>query len=213
MGMMTKVAVVAVSASILSGCETSTLQDRPNTVKGAGIGTIAGALLGRAVFDDERRGTRVGAVVGGIAGAAIGNNLDEQERALRGSIGQQGALITNTGDQLIVTLPEEITFDFNSSVVKSRFVGSLGQLAANLNQYPNSIIQVIGHTDNVGSVQFNNNLSLERANAVARVLINSGVSGGRISTGGDGEFNPIASNSTAAGRAQNRRVVITITPT
>ncbi len=209
----TKIAGIAVLSVGLSGCATGGLQDNQNTLAGAGLGGAVGALLGRTVSNDKKKGTKLGGLLGAAVGAGLGAQLDEQERALRGTLGNSGAMITNTGEQLIVTLPESITFDFNSAAVKPRFVGSLNQLAANLNDYPNSRIQVVGHTDDRGSVEYNNNLSAERARAVGNVLRNAGVSGNRITTFGDGEFNPVSSNATAAGRQANRRVVITITPT
>ena len=97
--------------------------------------------------------------------------------------------------------------------MEPRFQGTLAQLAQNLQQFPQSRITVVGHTDNTGTVQYNQGLSEARARSVASILIGNGVNSGRISTFGEGEFSPVASNSTAAGRQQNRRVVITITPT
>ncbi len=213
MNFTAKIAAVAALSVGLTGCASGGLQDNKNTLAGAGLGGAFGAILGRSVSSDKDRGTKLGGLLGAAVGAGLGAQLDEQERALRGAIGDDGAMITNTGEQLIVTLPEDVTFDVNSSIVKPRFVGPLGQLAANLNQYPNSRIQIVGHTDDRGTVAYNNNLSASRAQSVANVLVNSGVSRGRITTLGDGEFNPVASNASAQGRQANRRVVITITPT
>ena len=208
-----KIAVLTAFSVGLSACATDTVQDNQNTLAGAGLGGAFGAILGRTVSSDKSKGTKLGGIVGAAVGASLGARLDEQERALRNSIGSSGAVITNTGNELIVTLPESITFDFDSTEVKSRFVGPLNDLAANLNQYPNSRIQIVGHTDDRGTVEYNNNLSAQRALAVASVLARAGVSRSRMTTFGDGEFNPVASNSTAQGRQANRRVVITITPT
>lgn len=208
-----KPALVLLLAGGLAGCNNPAFQDNQNAIGGAALGTATGAILGGAIASDTGRGRRLGAILGGIAGGALGARLDEQERALRGQIGGSGAVITNTGNELIVTLPEQITFDINSFTVKPRFVGSLQQLAVNLNQFPNSVVSIVGHTDDTGGVQFNQTLSENRAAAVASILISNGVNAGRISARGDGEFSPVASNATAAGRQQNRRVVITITPT
>ena len=137
----------------------------------------------------------------------MGERLDAQERALRQSqFGSSGAVIQNTGEQLVVTLPEQITFPFDSAEVLPRFQPSLATLAQNLNQFPNSQIRIVGHTDDVGTPSYNQQLSERRALSVASVLVANGVNGARISTQGAGEFSPVASNSSSAGRAQNRRV-------
>lgn len=208
------IALVAIAGVGLAACNDPRVQDNQNQLAGAGIGAVAGALVGGEIASDKSRGRAIGALLGAAAGATYGAQLDAQERALRASsFGQSGAVIQNTGNELVVTLPEQVTFDFDSATVKQRFQGSLAQLAANLNQYPNSRIQIVGHTDDQGGTEYNQGLSERRARSVANVLIGNGVSGSRISTFGAGEFSPVASNATAAGRQQNRRVVITITPT
>ena len=208
------IALVAAAGLGLAACNDPRVQNNQNQLAGAGIGAVAGALVGGEIASDQSRGRAIGALLGAAAGATYGAQLDAQERALRASsFGQSGAVIQNTGNELVVTLPEQVTFDFDSDVVKSRFQGPLAQLAANLNQYPNSRIQVVGHTDDQGGTEYNQGLSERRARSVASVLIGNGVSGNRISTFGAGEFSPVASNATSAGRQQNRRVVITITPT
>lgn len=196
---------------ILTACATSDLDGNKNAIGGAVAGAVGGAVLGN-IFGEEKS-TKRGALLGGIAGAAIGANLDKQEAALRAQMGGSGALIQNTGSQLLVTLPEAITFDVDSTAVKPQFRATLGQLATNLQQYPNSTITIVGHTDNTGSVAYNQRLSEGRAQAVAGILVANGVNGARINTFGEGEFSPVASNATAQGRQQNRRVVVTITPT
>ena len=205
-----KAAITVTLIGSLTAC--AGIEDRQNTVAGTGIGAAVGAILGRAVARDKKQGGRLGAIVGAGIGAAVGNQLDEQENALKNAMAGSGGMIQNTGDQLVVTLPEAITFDVDSTALRPRFVDDLRALAANLQDYPNSDVRIVGHTDNTGTVSHNQRLSEGRADAVARVLINAGVSGGRIVTLGDGEFSPVASNGTAAGRQQNRRVVITITP-
>jgi len=204
-------AIVLSSSLALVACTSSDLDGNRNAIGGAAAGALGGAVLG-SIFGEEKS-TKRGALIGGIAGAALGANLDKQEAMLRNQIGNSGAMIQNTGDKLIVTLPEAITFAVDSTSVQPRFRGTLAQLAENLQQFPNSRITVVGHTDNTGSVQYNQQLSVGRANAVAGILMNNGVSPSRINTFGEGEFSPVAPNSTAAGRQQNRRVVITITPT
>ena len=178
------------------------------------MGWSGGAIAGIALGEGDRKDDIIkGALVGGVLGGAIGNRLDAQERALRGSIGDSGVLIVNTGSELIVTLPEAITFDTDSTYVRSSVQSTLVKLADNLNDYPNTTVEVIGHTDNVGTDAYNQDLSARRAAAVSGILIRSGVSSNRIRAYGRGERDPIASNATAAGRQQNRRVEIVIVPT
>lgn len=190
-------------------------QDNKNAVIGTGVGAAAGAILGRIVSsdDDPDEAQKVGILLGAAGGALLGSQLDKQEKALRQSLAGSGASIQNTGDALNVTLPEAITFPVDSAALRPGFVSDLRGLAANLNQFPNSVVNIVGHTDDTGSVSYNQQLSEQRARSVANVLINAGVSPNRISTAGEGEFSPVASNSTAAGRQQNRRVVVRITPT
>lgn len=195
----------------LAACTGADFEGNKNAIGGAIVGALGGATAGSIV--GEEKSTKRGALLGAIAGGAIGANLDKQEAMLRDQIGGSGALIQNTGEQLIVTLPESITFAIDSTFVEPRFLGTLAQLSQNLQQFPNSRITVVGHTDNTGSVNYNQGLSEGRARSVANVLISNGVSPSRINTFGEGEFSPVASNSTVAGRQQNRRVVITITPT
>lgn len=210
---LTKSALIATMAVSLAACNTTALDGNQNALGGATIGALTGSVLGGAVASNKGRGQRLGAILGGAAGLALGARLDEQKRALQSDLSGTGAVITNTGNELVVTLPESITFATGSAVVNSRFRGSLAQLARNINNYPQSIITVVGHTDDRGSPQFNQQLSQDRAGAVAGILISNGVNPSRISASGAGEFSPIASNASAAGRQQNRRVEVRITPT
>lgn len=206
-----KTSIFAMASLSLVACAQTDFDSNKNAIGGALAGALGGAVAGNII--GEEKSTKRGALIGAIGGAAIGAQLDKQEAALRNQIGGSGATIQNTGNELIVTLPEAITFAVDSTVVQPRFQGTLAQFAQNLQQFPNSRVTVVGHTDNTGGVAYNQQLSEGRARAVASTLIANGVSGGRISTFGEGEFSPVASNSTAAGRQQNRRVVITITPT
>ncbi|PIB26089.1 hypothetical protein BFP76_14115 [Amylibacter kogurei] len=178
-------------------------------------GAIAGAVLGGivgAIDGGKPKNVITGAVVGASAGAVIGNELDKQERDLRNQMGGSGATITNTGSELIVTLPEAITFETDSTYVRPTLQGHLNSLANNLQQYPNSMVDVIGHTDNVGDAGYNQGLSARRAQSVTGVLVGAGVNPNRIRSYGRGETSPVMSNDTPAGRAANRRVEIIITP-
>lgn len=181
----------------------------------AGTGAIIGGLTGAAagqIIGGNAKGTIIGGVIGAGVGAAIGDNLDNQERELRRSLAGTNAGIVNTGQSLIVSLPEAITFDFGSSVVHSSFRPSLAAVSRSLQNYPGTSIRVVGHTDNVGTMAINQQLSEQRALAVAQILIISGTPSSRIRYVGRAFNEPIASNSTSAGRAANRRVEIIITP-
>ncbi len=185
-----------------------------NTKQGAGIGAAAGALLGVLVSNDEDRtqGAITGAVVGGAIGAGIGYSLDQQAADLRADLANDDVKIENTGDRLIVTLPQDILFATDSSNVRSDLVRDLQALAGNLQAYPQSAVDIIGHTDWDGDALYNQALSERRANAVADVLLDAGVAFRRINAFGRGESEPVATNQTSEGRAQNRRVEIVIVP-
>ena len=162
--------------------------------------------------NNTKTGAVTGAIIGGAIGGAIGNQLDRQAQDLRRDIGNNNVKIVNTGRELIVTMPQDILFATDSASVRSDLQNDLYALADNLNDYPNTRVEVIGHTDNVGSAAYNQDLSQRRAASVGAVLRNGGVSGGRIVTYGRGESQPVASNQTAYGREQNRRVEIIIRP-
>ncbi|MEQ9040386.1 MAG: OmpA family protein [Silicimonas sp.] len=179
---------------------------------GAIVGGAAGAALGNAIGDDTRS-TIIGGAIGAAVGGTIGADMARQERELNQQLAGSGAVITNTGSQLRVILPEGVTFSTGSASVASSFLPALREVARSLEAHPSSTVRVVGHTDNVGSAAYNNQLSRERALAVARILIRYGVSSTRITYSGRGFNEPITSNATAAGRAQNRRVEIVITPT
>ncbi|WP_299726012.1 OmpA family protein [uncultured Tateyamaria sp.] len=188
--------------------------DNPNQKRnqGAIIGATSGAVLGALIKDDNRGdGALVGAIVGGAVGAGIGYNLDQQEAELRRDL-DNGVTITNTGDRLIVSFPEAILFATNSFTVRPGLNNDMAALAQSLQRYPQSTIQIVGHTDSDGDAAFNQQLSERRANAVADVLLNQGVPFNRVRTFGRGESQPIASNFTPEGKAQNRRVEIVILP-
>lgn len=181
---------------------------------GALIGAGAGAVIGALSKGDGNRdnGALKGALIGGALGAGAGAILDKQERDLRASLGNDNVTINNTGDRLIVTLPQDILFATGSSNVRPDLQRDLGAVAGNLQAYPNSTIQIIGHTDSDGEAAFNQQLSESRANAVSSVLISNGVSPARIQAFGRGESQPIASNLNPQGKSQNRRVEIVILP-
>lgn len=186
-----------------------------NTKSGALLGGLVGAVAGIAMGDDEesrRRGAVIGAAVGAGAGGLIGQRLDQQEAALRQSLNNDQVRITNTGSELIVTMPQDILFAVDSTSLRGDLQSDLRTLAQNLNDYPDTTVDIIGHTDNTGDAGYNQGLSKRRADAVAAVLVNSGVSSNRLRAYGRGEDAPVSTNLTPEGRAQNRRVEIIIRP-
>lgn len=186
-------------------------QAKQGAAIGAGIGALTGILAGDDP-EERRRGALIGAAVGGAGGAIIGNQLDKQEADLRAQLGNDNVTIRNTGDRLIVTMPQDILFATDSATLRPDLQRDLRTVGQNLLAYPDTTVQVIGHTDNTGDASYNQNLSKRRAQSVASVLMSEGVPAYRIQSIGRGEDQPIASNLTPEGRAQNRRVEIVILP-
>ncbi|MEJ6639070.1 MAG: OmpA family protein [Octadecabacter sp.] len=209
-------AVALSGVLVLTACETMTDPNNPNrnaqsqAAIGAGIGAAAGLLLGDTA-QERRNGALVGAAIGAGIGGVNGAALDRQEAELRQQLGSN-ARIVNTGSQLVVTLPQDILFATGDATLTGGLRNDLNALASSINNFPNTTVNVIGHADNTGGAAFNQDLSARRAQSVSSALISSGVSPSRIRSIGRGEDAPIASNLTAEGRAQNRRVEITITP-
>ena len=203
------ISLVAVSLG-LAGC---TNPDGTSNQPGSGvlIGGLTGAAAGQVIGGDTRA-TLIGAGIGAAVGGLIGSQLAAQERELRQSLSGSGVVITNTGSDLRVILPDSVTFRTASSVVAPGFRPSLRALADSLARHPGTSVMVVGHTDNVGGEAYNDQLSQDRAMAVARELIAFGASPSRIRVMGRGFREPVASNASAAGRAENRRVEIVITP-
>lgn len=185
-----------------------------NTQQGALIGAGAGALAGALTRGDGNRdkGALLGAVVGGAIGAGIGYNLDQQEADLRRDLGNDAVQITNAGDRLIVTMPQDLLFATDSFSVRPDLQDDLYTVANNLQDYPSSTIQVVGHTDSDGAAAYNQGLSQRRATAVSGILVDAGVPYARVQSAGRGETQPVASNLNDTGKAQNRRVEIVILP-
>lgn len=207
--------IAAASLLTVSACVTD-----PNTgeqkvsrtaIGGAG-GLLAGALLGGLI--GGKTGRIVGAGIGGVAGAAVGYTMDKQIKELKEKTEGTGVDVTTTDDgkAILVNLPDGVTFDVASYTLKPEFRATLTQVAQSMNEYPNSLIDVYGHTDSTGSDAYNQTLSENRARTVANFLISQGVSSSRIRSQGFGETMPVASNDTAEGRTKNRRVEIKIVP-
>jgi len=166
-----------------------------------------GGLVG-----DDRRNAAVGAGIGAVAGGAVGAYLTRQEADLNEDLAGTGATVVNTGDQLIVTLPENVTFAVDSATIQPRFTDTLREFAFTLQTYPSTLIDVVGHTDSTGASAYNQRLSEARATSVLEFLAAEGVKRERMVAVGRGESQPVASNATVQGRAANRRVEIVITP-
>jgi outer membrane protein OmpA-like peptidoglycan-associated protein len=217
---ITSIIMAATAGAFLLAACTPPEQYNPNdpnqrTREGAAVGAGLGALAGLITGDTakERRNRALGgAIIGGIAGGVIGNNLDKQAAELAASFDNGAIGVINTGNELIVRMPQDVLFATDSAVVSSNLRGDLQTLAASLNRYPDTTVQVVGHTDNTGSAAYNQDLSERRAQSVAAILQGAGVAGYRLQAFGRGENEPIATNYSPEGRAQNRRVDIIIRP-
>lgn len=188
----------------LGGCATK-------SATGAVVGSAGGAVVGGAigkVAGSTAKGAIIGAVVGGTAGAIIGARMDAQARELEQTV--DGATVERVGEGIQVTFASGLLYDFNSDVVKPAARTNLQALARSLAKFPDSDVLIIGHTDSVGSDDYNQGLSVRRADAAATYLISEGVTRSRIGTFGLGETEPVASNDTEWGRAANRRVEVAI---
>lgn len=205
-------ALAALTAlTLVAGCTTPGGDiDRERT--GLLTGALAGGLIGAATGSGNRTPeVLIGAGLGAIAGGAIGGHLDRQAAELRSSLGPQVGVV-NTGTEIVVTMPQDILFATDSADLRPDLRADLGTIAGNLMRYPDSVVAITGHTDSTGTAGYNQRLSERRADAVAGVLITSGVPARRVQARGAGQTMPIASNATEVGRAQNRRVEITIRP-
>ncbi|MDX5351276.1 MAG: OmpA family protein [Paracoccaceae bacterium] len=217
MMMKTPLILAAAGTLFLTACvDPNAYPDDPNARQrqGAIVGGLVGAVTGAAVSsdDDRLKGAIIGGALGAGTGAIIGADLDRQAAELRGSL-NSNISVTNTGEYLIVNMPQDLLFAVDSASVRPDLRRDLQTVSSSLLKYPNSRIDVIGHTDNTGSAAYNQDLSQRRAVAVASILRENGVPSGRIAAYGRGEDQPIASNLTPEGRAQNRRVEIIIRPT
>jgi outer membrane protein OmpA-like peptidoglycan-associated protein len=216
-----KIGLMAAALSlVMAGCATYTGQtsdpnDPNRTQQGALIGAAVGAVAGLLTGDDateRRQRALVGAGVGGLTGGAVGAYQDRQEAELRRQMAGTGVDVVRQGDNITLNMPGNITFAFDSSNLQPQFLPVLDNVAGTLSQYNQTIVEVAGHTDSVGTDAYNQALSERRANAVAGYLGSKGVMQQRMIVVGAGETRPVASNDTDSGRAQNRRVEITLVP-
>ncbi len=214
---MKKFLTLLIVVSFLAvGCAAPQNNQEKGTRYGAAGGAVAGALLGQAIGGDTTStliGVGVGALAGGVIGNQVGKNMDEQEAAMRRELAAvDAANIQRTADVLAVTFKSDYLFAVGSANLNAGAFNEINRVSRVLNQYPDTSIQVAGHTDSTGTEEFNKVLSENRADNVKNALVGQGVNPGRISTLGFGESAPIADNSNEGGRQLNRRVVITIQP-
>jgi len=206
---------VLISSVLLNACTTIDPYTREektsNAVKGTAIGAVSGAVLG-VLVGDNRKSALIGAGVGALAGGGIGYYMDVQEAKLRQELEATGVSVTRSGNSIILNMPGNVTFNTASSNISADFYSVLNSISLVFNEYEKTYIDIYGHTDSVGDSNYNMGLSQRRADAVSRYIQTRGVLTQRLLTRGMGEDHPIASNSTAQGRAQNRRVEIKLTP-
>ncbi|MFT4179682.1 MAG: OmpA family protein [Thermomonas sp.] len=212
--------LAATLVAFTAGCATYTGQTNdpndPNRTKrgaliGAAIGAAAGLLSGDSAVE-RRQHAMVGAGIGALAGGSIGAYQDRQEAKLRRETAGTGIDVTRDGDVIKLNLPDGVTFDFAKYELKPQFYPALNTIASTLKEYNQTIVEISGHTDSVGSDAANQTLSERRANAVSSYLIGQGVQRERFEVVGMGERYPVASNDTDSGRALNRRVEIRLLP-
>lgn len=212
-----RIAAFAGLASMALGACVTDPETGQQRISRTAIGGIGGALGGYLLGDivggrRDRTEKIVGAGIGAVAGAGIGYYLDQQERELRQKTAGTGIDVVRDGDSLLLNMPSQVTFDVDSSAVKPEFRNTLNDVASTLVQYESTYIDVYGHTDSTGSDAYNQTLSERRAQSVSSYLSSRGVQSARLATRGFGESQPVASNTTEDGRAQNRRVEIRIVP-
>jgi len=217
---MKRAIIIATStAFLLSACTSNPYTGEQQVSKGllgagtgALIGGAAGALLGKTTSLKTRKAALVGAGLGALAGGGIGVYMDNQEAKLRQRLANSGVSVTRLGDSIVLNMPSNITFDTDQSDVKPAFYDTLNSVALVFQEFDQTYIDVIGHTDADGSDDYNYDLSRRRAASVAQYLSSQQLNPNRFSVEGKGEREPIASNASASGKAQNRRVEITIQP-
>ena len=210
--------LVIMTAFVFAGCATtnpySGEKETTKSTTGAIFGALGGALLGAAISskNDRKQAMLKGAGIGALTGAGVGHYMDKQEDKLRQQLANTGVSVTRDGDNIILNMPSNITFDLDKSNLKPQFLETLDSVVLVLNEYPSTLINVVGHTDSSGSEAYNQKLSERRALAVAEYLVSKEVAHQRLASMGYGEGFPIASNDTKEGRAQNRRVELTLEP-
>ena len=195
--------LVGASLAVLAGCDTMTPEQRGATT-GAMIGAVAGQVVG-----GNTRNTAIGAALGGLGGYVWSRQMEDKKREMERATAGTGTVVTQTADnQLKLSIPNDISFATGRHDIQPRLMPILDQFAQGLNQQPSMEVRIVGHTDNTGSDAINNPLSVNRAQSARDYLVSRGVVASRISIDGRGSREPIADNSTEAGRARNRRIDI-----
>lgn len=211
-----KIAGLLVFVFVLVACAAPQTKTQKGGAYGAAGGAAAGAIIGQVIGGDTEGtlwGAAIGAAVGGLGGAGIGNMMDNQEKEMREVLAaSEAAAIRREGNLLALTFKGDVTFDTNSTVVRPGLYVEINRVAGVLTRYPETLIRVEGHTDSVGTEEYNRDLSFRRANSVRDLLVQRGVNISRIQPVGFGETMPVATNATEAGRQINRRVEIKIAP-
>lgn len=211
-----RTSLALVLAALLSACaSTDPWTGEPRTSRtgaGAGIGAGVGAVIGAVSGGDRLKRAAIGAGVGALAGAAVGNYMDRQEAALREQLRGTGVSVTRRGDEIILNMPGDVTFDVDSAGLKPQFFEVLDSVALVVQEFDQTVLIVDGHTDSTGSAEYNHELSKRRAEAVAQYIVTRDVAPVRVESYGYGEQYPVATNNTTEGRNQNRRVELTLMP-
>jgi outer membrane protein OmpA-like peptidoglycan-associated protein len=217
--MIKQFALCVAAAALAVGCQTidpyTGETKTSSATKGAAIGAGAGAVLGILTGNDSkdrRKRALIGAGVGGLAGGAVGTYMDRQEAKLREQLQGSGVSVTRVGDEIVLNMPGNITFQTNSSDLNPQFFDVLDSVALVVKEFDKTVVEVVGHTDSTGSAEYNQALSERRAATVASYVNTRGIDQQRILAYGRGLTQPIADNSTTAGRAMNRRVELTLSP-
>jgi outer membrane protein OmpA-like peptidoglycan-associated protein len=217
--MKTLVIAATASAFLLTACTSNPYTGDQQVSKGligagtgAALGAMAGAIIGKTTSVKTRKATLIGAGLGALAGGGVGVYMDNQEAKLRQRLQNSGVSVTRRGDQIVLNMPSNITFDSDQAEVKSQFYDTLNSVALVFQEFDQTLIDVTGHTDSDGSDDYNFDLSRRRAASVARYLTEQQVNPNRFSVDGRGEREPIASNASTRGKQQNRRVEIIIQP-
>lgn len=216
--MFRRLFILTTVAFALTACTTNPYtgeREASNKAKGAAIGAAIGAVVGAISGDDadeRRKRALIGAGVGALTGTAVGAYMDAQEARLREQLQGTGVSVTRMGDDVVLNMPGNITFDVDRSDLKPNFVPVLDSVNLVLKEYDQTLIDVTGHTDSTGAVDYNMDLSERRANSVANYIKASGIDHMRVYTLGVGPHYPVATNETSAGRQLNRRVELTLKP-
>jgi outer membrane protein OmpA-like peptidoglycan-associated protein len=214
-----KLAAVPLAVSLVVGCATTNPytneKETSNLASGATIGAITGVVIGLLAGGDSKerkKNALLGLAVGGAAGGGVGYYMDVQEAKLRQRLRGTGVSVSRMGNDLVLNMPGNVTFSSNGFNINSGFYPVLESVFLVFQEYESTIIRITGFTDSSGSSQYNQTLSEKRANSVADYFRSKGVSSQRFLVAGAGETQPVASNDTAGGRSQNRRVELLLSP-